>query len=209
MIAMKHFRRHALAGVLAGSTLVLTACAVPGQPANPGTAARLDDTVITNAQVSDLYDVWLEDIGAPANRRQVITLELMRQPLIDAADQVDFDYSRSLARTQAQSLLDFKGITSDPSEAMIDAVEGSILLAAFTVLTEDTSVIESVAAQVEADAITSARTGTFSADAFMQSLDLTTQKASEAAQQGQPTWFLEFNDVVGLLEPDVPWVVSE
>ena len=206
---MPQLRRRAIAGALAGSALLLAGCAVPGQPAAAGTAAELDGVVLTNDHVSELYDVWIEDIGAPANRRQVITLELMRGALLDATDQIDFDYTRSISRAQAEGLLELQGVTDDPSEDLIDAVEASLLIAAFTVLTEDTSVIASVAQQVEADAVTNARTGTFSADAFMQSLEITAQKATAAAQEGQPSWFLEFNDVVGLVESDSPWIVSE
>lgn len=206
---MLNLRRRALAGALAGSALLLAGCAVPGQPAAPGAAAELAGTTLTNERVSTLYDVWLEDIGAPANRRQVITVELMRQALLEETDQIDFAYARSVSRQQAEALLEINGVTDEPSEDLIDAVEGSLLIAAFSVLTEDMSVIQSVAEQVEAEAVTSPRTGTFSAAAFMQSLTVTAEKATAAAQQGQPSWYLEFNDVTGLVEPDSPWIVSE
>lgn len=206
---MLNLPRRALAGAVAGSALLLAGCAVPGQPVAPGAAAELDGTTLTNERVSTLYDVWLEDIGAPANRRQVITVELMRQALLEETDQIDFAYARSVSRQQAEALLEINGVTGDPSEDLVDAVEGSLLIAAFSVLTEDMSVIQSVAEQVEAEAVTSPRTGTFSAAAFMQSLTVTAEKATAAAQQGQPSWYLEFNDVTGLVEPDSPWIVSE
>lgn len=206
---MLRLNRRAIAGAVAGSALLLAGCAVPGQPAQAGTAAVLDGTVLTNDRVSTLYDVWIEDIGNPANRRQVITIELMREPLAAATDQIDLDYTRSQSRAQAQAILDLQGATGEPSEEMVDAVEGALLLAAFTVIPEDTSVIAGIAQEVEAEAVTNPRTGTFSADAFMASLVETGQRATAAAQQGVPSWFLEFNDVVGLVESDSPWIVSE
>ncbi|WP_297083980.1 hypothetical protein [uncultured Demequina sp.] len=206
---MLRLNRRAAAGAVAGSALLLAGCAVPGQPGQAGTAAEVDGTVITNQQVSDLYDVWLEDIGSPANRRQVITLEMMREPLAARADEIEFEHVRAQARAQAEGFLSLQGSTAEPTEEMVDAFEGALLLAAFTVLPEDTSVIESVAHEVEASAVTSGRTGEFSADAFMQSLTVTAEKAVAAAQQGVAAWFLEYNDVVGLVEPDSPWIASE
>ena len=206
---MLHFRRRALAGALAGTALLLTGCAVPGQPGAAGVAAELDGEALTNSRVSDLSEAWSSQIGAPADRRQVITVELMRQALLEETDQVDFDYTRSVSRMQAEGLLEANGVTGEPSEDVIDAIEGALLIAAFTVLTEDSSVIQSVAQQVEASAVTNSRTGTFDADAFMDSLAETAVTATTAAQQGQPTWFLQFNDVVGLVDAGSPWIVSE
>ncbi|WP_144276293.1 hypothetical protein [Demequina sp. NBRC 110053] len=205
---MPQLHRRSLVAAVCGA-LVLAGCAVPGQPAPAGVAAELDGVQLTNSEVTALSDAWLEDIGAPADRRQVITLEMMREPLLAATDQIDLEYTRSQSRQQAEALLELQGVTTEPSEEMVDAVEGALMIAAFTVLPADTSVIQSVAEQVEADATTNARTGSFSTDAFMESLVVTAEKAAAAAQQGQPAWFLEFNDVVGLTEPDASWIVSE
>ncbi|WP_084105962.1 hypothetical protein [Demequina sp. NBRC 110056] len=202
-------RRRSLAAALAGTAIVLTGCSVPGQPAAAGVAAELDDVTITNEQVAELSDAWVYDIGSPANRRQVLTMELMREPLKAATDEIDLTYNRSQAQIQAEGLLELQGVSGAPSEELVDAVEGALMLAAFTVIPEDTSAIQAVAEQVEADAVTNARTGSFSADAFMASLTETAAKATAAAQQGQPAWFLEFNDVVGLVDQDASWLVSE
>jgi len=206
---MLRLNRRLLAGAVAGSALLLAGCAVPGQPAQAGTAAEVDGTVLTNEHVSALYDVWLEEIGNPANRRQVITMEMMREPLAAHAEEIEFQHTRAQARAQAEGFLSLQGVSEEPSEDLVDAFEAALLLAAFTVLPEDTSVIQSVAEEVEATAVTNSRTGDFSAEAFMQSLTVTSEKAVAAANQGVPAWFLEFNDVVGLVEPESPWIASE
>lgn len=202
-------RRRVLSGVLAGAALLLAGCAVPGQPAAPGAAAVIEGQTITNDRVQVLQEAWSDEAAAPASRRSVITLELMREPLIAATEQIGFDYHRTQAVQQAQLVLRMQGIQDEPSEAMVDAVEATFLLAAFTLLPEDTSVLQSVAEQVEADAETSARSGLFSAAEFMTSVQTAAQYATDEANQGSPVWFVKFNTVNGFTAPDLPWLATE
>lgn len=202
-------RHRALSGVLAGAAVLLAGCAVPGQPAAPGAAAALEGEALTNERVTTLQTAWSDEAAEPAGRRNVITLELMREPLLAATDQIEYEYHRSQAEQQAELVLRVQGIESEPSEALVDAIEASFLLAAFTLLPEDTSVLQSVAEQVEAEAVTNSRTGDFSAAAFMESAATAVQIATDEANQGSPVWFVNFNNVNGLTATDAPWLATE
>lgn len=202
-------RHRALSGALAGAALLLAGCAVPGQAGAPGTAAAFHGEALTNDRVTQLQEAWQDEAAAPASRRNVITLELMREPLAAATDQIGYEYHRSQAEQQAELVLQTQGIEDEPSEALVDAMEASFLIAAFTLLPEDTSVLQSVAEEVEADAATSQRSGQFSAEAFMTTAAQAVQVATQEANAGSPTWVVNFNTVNGLVPADAPWLATE
>ncbi|MFW7414488.1 hypothetical protein [Demequina sp. SO4-18] len=202
-------RNRAFGGVLAGAALLLTGCAVPGQPAAPGAAAVVEGVTLSNDRVSMLQDAWDEEAAAPAARRSVITLEMMREPLLAATGEIDYQYHRTQAEQQAMVVLRTQGIQDEPSDAMVDAIEGAFLLAAFTLLPEDLSALQSVAEQVEADAVTNSRSGDFDADAFIASVLQAVEIATAEANGGSPVWFTSFNAVNGLTAADSPWLATE
>lgn len=202
-------RRRVLSGLLAGAAVLLAGCAVPGQPAGPGAAAAYEGETLTNARVTSLQEAWDEEAGESAGRRNVITLELMREPLLAATDEIGYDYHRTLAVQQAKLLLRMQGINAEPSEELVDGVEAAFLLAAFMLIPEDTSVLQSIAEQVEADAVTSPRSGDFSAERFMETAQQTLQVATDQANQGSPTWFVTMTNVNGLSAADSPWLANE
>lgn len=202
-------RHRVLSGVLAGTAMLLAGCAVPGQPAPPGAAAVYEGHTVTNQRVSMLEDAWSDEAAEPAGRRNVITLELMREPLAAATGQINYEYHRTQAVQQAKAVLRAQGVQTEPSEALVDAIEAALLLAAFTLLPEDLSALQSVAEQVEAEAATNPRTGDFSAEAFMASAQQAVQLATATANQGSPVWFVKFSTVNGLTDPDAPWLATE
>ncbi|MFW2512180.1 hypothetical protein ACNI3K_00185 [Demequina sp. SO4-13] len=202
-------RHRALSGLLAGAALLLAGCAVPGQPAAPGAAAVVEGETLSNERVSTLQAAWEDEAAAPAGRRNVITLEMMREPLLAATDEIGFDYHRTQAEQQAQLVLTTQGIQSEPSDALVDAIESAFLMAAFTLLPEDMSALQAVAEQVEADAVTNSRSGDFSAEAFMQSAQQAVEIATAEANGGSPVWITSYNVVNGLTATDSPWLATE
>lgn len=202
-------RHRVLSGILAGAAVLLAGCAVPGQSAAPGTAAAYDGTTLTNERIAALETAWDEEAAEPAGRRNVITLELMREPLLAATDQIDYEYHRTMAVQQAQLALRMQGVDAEPSEDFVDAIESAFLLAAFTLIPEDTSVLQSVAEQVEAEAVLSPRSGEFNADQFMATTAAAVEVATQEANQGSPIWFVNFNNVNGLVPPESPWLATE
>lgn len=200
--------RRVMAGVLVGASLVLAGCTVPGQPAPAGAAAAFEETTISNERVSEMYDAWRDEAGQSANRRSIVTLELMREPLLQAVEELGLNYHRSHAEQQAQMLLRLQGSTEAPSEALIDAAEAAYLVALFTMTpgVEDTLAIK--AAHIEAEAATSPRTGNFSAERFIDSVEVSAQRADDLYAQGMPTWFIAFRTVNGFSVASAEWLAS-
>lgn len=204
-------RRRAMVAALAGAALLMTGCAVPGQEGRPGSAVEFHDSgrdAITNARVAELSDAW-DEAGVTLNRRQIITLELLREPLRDAASDIGLQYSRSTMESQAQLLLQTQGAEGEPSEALVDNVEAAFLLAGFTFLPQDSSVLHAIAAQIEDDAVLSIRSGDFTADQLIASVAEVAPAAADLANQGQPVWFVALGSVDGMTDIDTPWVASE
>ncbi|MBC7298684.1 MAG: hypothetical protein H5T82_07305 [Demequina sp.] len=68
-------------------TLVLSACAVTGQPARPGTAAVFDGNTVTNEEVG-AWSTALQDLGFQDRPGDVLTL-LLLQPIVEQASIAD------------------------------------------------------------------------------------------------------------------------
>lgn len=198
-------RRRAFAALLVGVAIALTGCTVPGQAGAAGVAAVLDETVVTNEHVNELTQAWRNDAAEPTGRSNVITLELMREPLLQQMAEYELPYHRSQAEQQAQLLLRMQGEKEPPSEALVDAVEGAFLVAIFYVSPNLQEALQNTAYEVEANAVLSPRSGQFSADAFLRSLTPAFETANNLAMQGSPVWAMAFNRVNGLVENDAPW----
>lgn len=201
-------RRRVLAGVLVGASLALAGCTVPGQPAPAGAAAAFENTTISNERIGELSDAWSVEGDQPTTRRSVVTLELLRVPLIEVIDELDLQYHRSMSKQQAGILLQMQGLEPKPSEELIDAVEGAFVLAIFASAPELHESLRAVADEVEAEAATSPRTGAFSADLFMQSLELAQGQANDLYAQGMPTWFVAYRSVSGFTIAGSEWLAT-
>lgn len=201
-------RRRVLAGVLVGASFALAGCTVPGQPAPAGAAAAYENTTISNERVGALSAAWSDEANQPTTRRSVVTVELLREPLLEQMAQLDLQYHRSMAERQAATLLQMQGLQPDPSEELVDAVEGAFALAVFALAPELQETLREVVEQVEAEAATSPRTGNFSADLFMQSLDPARTQAADLSSQGMPTWFVAFRSVSGFTIAGSEWLAT-
>lgn len=145
----------------------------------------------------------------PTARRSVVTTELLREPLLEKVDELELPYHRTMTEQQAQALLQSHGITGEPSEALVDAVEGTFLVALFGLAPELKEVLADVAGQVEAEAATSPRTGEFSATRFMSSVETAHEQANVLYSQGMPVWFIAFRDVNGFTVAGAEWLATD
>lgn len=202
-------RRRILAGVLVGASLALVGCTVPGQPAPAGAAAVFENTTISNETVSAQYTAWQDEAAQVTTRRSVVTTELLREPLLELADELELTYHRSMAEQQARAVLQAQGLTGEPSEALVDAVEATFLVALFGLAPELKELLGAVAAQIEADAATSPRAGEFSAELFMNSVDAAHEQANGLYSQGVPVWFIAFRDVNGFAVAGAEWLATD
>ncbi len=201
-------RRRTFAALLAALAIALTGCTVPGQAGAPGVAAKLDGITVTNERVNELSDAWRHDAVEPTGRKNVITLELLREPLLAQMVELELPYHRTQSQQQAETALRMQGVNEAPSEALVDAVEGAFLIAVFAATPELQGNLQDVAHDVEANAVLSPRSGKFSAQAFLDSLQPAFETANNLANQGYPTWALAFNRANGLVAYDAPWSES-
>lgn len=206
---MRLMHRRALVAV-AVAALAVTGCTVPGQDGPAGVAASFPDgrDPITTARVAELSTAW-EDTGLPVGRQSVVTLEILREPLLEAAPEIGLDYSRDVAEQQAELLLERRGIESEASEALLDNLEAAFLLAGFTFLPEDATALMAIADQIEQDAVTSPRTGDFTTEALIASITEVAPLAVEAANQGEPVWFAVMSGVNAFEFESAPWTSGE
>lgn len=202
-------RRRILAGVLVGASLALVGCTVPGQPAPAGAAAAFEDTTISNEAISAQLSAWQDEAGQAVTRRSVVTTELFREPLLEIVDELELTYHRSMAEQQARAVLQSQGLTGEPSEELVDAVEATFLVAVFALAPELKELLGAVAAQIEADAATSPRVGEFSAARFMASVDTAHEQANSLFNQNVPVWFIAFRDVNGFTVAGAEWLASD
>lgn len=201
-------RRRILAGVLVGASLVLAGCTVPGQPAPAGAAAAFENTTISNERIDELSTAWSDEGDQSTSRRSVVTLELLRGPLLELVEELELPYHRSQSAQQAGILLQMQGLEPNPSEELVDAVEGAFVLAIFALDPALREQLREVAEDLESEAATSPRTGDFSADLLMESVDVAHGQANDLYNQGMPTWFIAFRTVSGFTIAGSEWLVT-
>lgn len=202
-------RRRLLAGVLVGAAIALAGCTVPGQPAPAGAAAAYEDTTISNQNVGALVAAWRDEGDQSTSRRSVVTLELFREPLLALTQEHDLPYHRSMAEQQAGLLLQMQGLPAEPSEELVDAVEAAFLMALFGLAPELEELLHGVATDIEDQAATSPRTGSFSAERFMESVERANNQASDLYGQGMPVWFVAFRNVNGFTVAGAEWLAND
>lgn len=200
---MTGMKRAAAVALLA---LALAGCAVPSQDIPPGAAFTYDGKTVTNAEIDAIYQAWVYDTqgkDAP-NRRQVLTIEAVREEALAAAQPFIEDGTISLNDAEAvrvaEAWLGFLGLNdAEPSPEMAHAAQGIFALALVAYTDPDGSVIRGIGERVEARVQGSPRSGTFDADVFAQSvLDAMTAAQSQDLQAFS---FTALQNVNGFVDP--------
>ena len=186
--------------------LVLTACAPPGQSGDPGVSATYDGYTITNARVDEVYQAWLDDTQGKdvANRRQVLTIELLRPALLQAATGLGTTVHRTDAELLAREWIKFKGLQGEPSPAMVDAVEGIVALAIVAFQDPNLELLRKVSDDAAKSAIVSPRVGVYSTDAFLETVEGAITSAQNQSL-GQFS-FTELQNVSAFTDEDRSWL---
>ncbi|WP_061961672.1 hypothetical protein [Demequina flava] len=202
-------RRRAAVGALAGSAIVLTGCTVPGQDGAASSAIEYDSTTISNERVSELYDAWTQEGHVNITRRGVITLEVMREPMLENVDALGIGYSRDFVEGLGEELKATEGVEGAPSEDLIDGLEAAYLLGAFALLDQTGEQLSTMAADLTENSVSSPRTGDFSEPELVNTLNLVAPAATNRLNSGDRLWLTEFTGVNAFVEPDEDWIASE
>ena len=202
---MRFTRSRAAVLGAAAVMLTLTACAPPGQDGAPGVAATYGDATITNADVDATYQAWLHDTQGQdtANRRQVLTIELLRDDLLVAAKEQGYPVTRATAKSFADQWITFKGQQGKASEEMVLATQGIIALMVVAYNDPSLGALREVSDKVAADATISPRSGEYSTDALLASVQAA-MKSAEDQQLGQFA-YTAFQNVSAFVDAERPW----
>ncbi len=203
---------------LAATVLALSACAVPGQPANPGTAAILGNHEVTNQQLDRISQAWVEDthgLQVPPSRRHILTVELMRPHLEQALVELGFEVDGEAAASQWLAYVQARGqqagapqaeliVPEQPSPELVNSVMAYAALAIIAWTEPDHERLRAIAEDVEANAVLSPRSGQFSAELFVE--ELRRAEASVLAQQLQVVFYTEYQNVNGFVDTERDWL---
>ena len=203
-----HFTRSRAALLSAALlTVTLTACAPPGQEGDPGVAVDYAGSAITNSQVDAVYQAWLDDtLGQDvANRRQVLTIELLRPDLLAKCAELGYPVTRQVAEDYAEQWLQqFKGLDTEPSDEVIEATQG--ILALYIVASIDPSLesLRAISDVVAEQSVSSPRSGAYSTDALLASVQAAAQTADQQ-QLGTQFSATAYQNVSAFIDEDRSW----
>ena len=142
------------------ATLVLAACAVPGQ-GDPGVAATYGDRVVTNQQVLD-YDQAFADLGTPATGPGVaLTLLLLGPEVIAAAEDRGFTVTDDEAMIAAKAWMRYADRDGTPTSDALDVVRAELALIELLTTDAGFAALEEITRGIEDDAVISPRHGAF------------------------------------------------
>lgn len=187
-------------------SLALTACAPPGQPAAAGVAASYEGTDVTNARVDDIYESWLNGTKGQdvANRRQILTVEVLREDLLAKCEELGYPVQWSTAEQYADQWIQFKGQQGEADDNMIEATQGILALWIVAYTDPTFANLREVSDNVEASIVASHRSGAYSTDALIDSVQLAMQTA-ENKQLGGQFSYTEFQNASAFVDEDRPW----
>jgi len=192
------------------AVLALSACAVTGQPAHPGTAATYDGSTITVDEVAawgsaETQMQYSYDPGA------VLSLLLLRPALVAETQKESIVFGDEQIATEATMWMTSRGAEAmTPTADMIDLVRTVRMLHALLSTQEGSTAVALALKSIEADAQVSPMYGTFSATRFVNSVsDLATAQQDAAGALGDVS-YLVFKDVNGFdLTAQQGWMVDE
>lgn len=186
--------------------LAVTACAPPGQPANPGVAANYEGSDVTNVHIDNVSQAWLDDTKGQdvANRRQILTIELLRDDLLAKCEELGYPVTLGTAEQYANNWIMFTGQQGEASDEVIAATQGIVALW-IVVYTDPTfGNLREISDHVAKSAVVSPRSGAYSTDDLIASVQAAMQTA-EDKQLGSQFGYIEFQNVSAFGDEDRAW----
>ncbi|NYI42315.1 hypothetical protein [Demequina lutea] len=179
------------------AVLTLSACAVTGQPAHPGTAAIYDGATITTAQVA-AWGTAQDDMGYPNDPGAALTLLLLR-PALDkeaATQGIVFDDKQISAEAQTWMSASKAKVVS-PTPDMMEVVRTVRVLHALLLTTSGKAAIKTAVESIEANAEANPVYGHFTVVQFANSFDIVAKRYQNDQGQYGDMVYLVFKDLSG------------
>jgi hypothetical protein len=193
------------------AVLTLSACAVTGQPAHPGTAAIYDGSTITTAQVA-AWGAAQSDMGLTNgfDPGAVLTLLLLRPALDKEAASESIVFADKQISDEAQKWMSTSNAkVVSPTPDMMDVVRTVRVLHALLLTTGGKSAIRTAVQSIEAKAEVNPIYGNFTVAQFAGSFDIVAKRYQDDAGQYSDMVYLVFRDLSGFnVDAKRKWMVG-
>lgn len=191
MMAIMRIRTAAAAAVL---TMVLAAagCAVPGQSALPGTAAQTADGSISNAEVAEAVQAWVDatDGAVSPTRGEVVTSMILRDSVLEILDREGLVLSQQQYAALTEQWLSLYGTEEAPSEALLETAQTTMAITLLAETDPELGLLEEAAQAASDGVVSSPRLGEFSVDNVVSSATEAQSLASTTFAQFPPAAYL-------------------
>jgi|GEM_PF-945474 len=179
------------------AVLALSACAVTGQPAHPGTAAIYDGATITSAQVA-AWGTAQDDMGYTNDPGAVLTLLLLKPALDKEAAIESIVFADKQISDEAQSWMSASNAkVVSPTPDMMDVVRTLRVLHALLQTTTGKAAIKTAAESIEAKTEANPVYGHFTWAQFTNSFDIVATRYQNGQGQYGDIVYLVFKDLSG------------
>lgn len=204
---MKRLAVARVAALALSAVLVLSACAVTGQPARPGTAALYDGATITTEQVA-AWGTAQNEMGYSYDPGAVLTLLLLRPTMEAEATKEGIAFGDDQIAAEAQLwMASSRADVVDPTPAMMDVVRTVRIFHALALTQDGAASLQAAMSSIEADAVVNPVYGDFSYAGMISSVNALAQQ--DATAYGDVS-YLVLKDVTGF-DPTAQrvWMVDE
>jgi hypothetical protein len=172
-------------------------------------AATYEGTDVTNVQVDAIYQAWLDGTQGQdvANRRQILTIEVLRDDLLAKSEELGYPVAWSTAETYANQWIQFKGQQGEAADEMISATQGILALYIIAYSDPTLETLRALSDTAALSIIASPRSGAYSTDALLNSVQAAIQSA-EDKQLGSQFSYTEFQNVSAFTDAENDWFDS-
>lgn len=202
---MTLLRRRIAGAVAVLTTLALSACAVPGQ-GDPGVAATYGDRVVTNQQVFDMSQAYLDIGTASSGVGEPLTMLLLGPDLIAQAEKLGMVVSDDMLKSKTQEWIGYSQNGGTLTPATVELVHGLLAIYYLLTSTDGVAVLEKAGTDAEAGVVASPRYGAFTRAQYA----LTVNGGINDVVAGKATLgdllFVPFKQVSGFAGASPTWV---
>jgi hypothetical protein len=202
---MTHVRRRVVGAIAVLATLALSACAVPGQ-GEPGVAATYGDRVVTNQQVLDMNQAFLDVGTASSGIGQPLTMLLIGPDLVTGAEKLGMVLSDAKVTTAAQEWIAYNKNGGTVTPEALQLVRDLYAVYYLLTSTDGVAVLLKAGTDAEAGVVASPRYGAFTIAQYEQTVNGGINDVVAGKTSLGDLVFTPFKQVSGFAGATPPWV---